>query len=145
MSVPIPTPVYRLTHINNLATCLTRRGIYAPDNSRQDGLQYRCIHNTEAQQRRSQTLEPCSRRNSKTRNSGLAVPPLGCGNGGLDWKVFKPMIVSAFDTLSHPIDIATIPLQSLIFNLLCLPITHHLLPNHYTFANIILLIPNSCC
>jgi O-acetyl-ADP-ribose deacetylase (regulator of RNase III) len=26
----------------------------------------------------------------------LAIPPLGCGNGGLDWKQVKPMISNAF-------------------------------------------------
>ena len=26
----------------------------------------------------------------------LAVPPLGCGNGGLDWAVVRPLIVEAF-------------------------------------------------
>ncbi len=27
--------------------------------------------------------------------TSLAVPPLGCGNGGLDWKVVKPLIIEA--------------------------------------------------
>jgi O-acetyl-ADP-ribose deacetylase (regulator of RNase III) len=26
----------------------------------------------------------------------IAIPPLGCGNGGLDWAVVKPLIVDAF-------------------------------------------------
>jgi O-acetyl-ADP-ribose deacetylase (regulator of RNase III) len=26
----------------------------------------------------------------------IAVPPLGCGNGGLDWDVVKPIIIEAF-------------------------------------------------
>ncbi len=29
----------------------------------------------------------------------LAVPPLGCGNGGLDWKEVRPLIESAFAVL----------------------------------------------
>jgi O-acetyl-ADP-ribose deacetylase (regulator of RNase III) len=29
----------------------------------------------------------------------IAVPPLGCGNGGLDWSVVGPKIVSAFDQI----------------------------------------------
>jgi O-acetyl-ADP-ribose deacetylase (regulator of RNase III) len=29
----------------------------------------------------------------------IAVPPLGCGNGGLDWKIVRPLIVSAFNEL----------------------------------------------
>ncbi|MEO0012659.1 MAG: hypothetical protein RLZZ535_1048, partial [Cyanobacteriota bacterium] len=30
----------------------------------------------------------------------IAIPPLGCGNGGLDWEQVKPMIVNAFAKLS---------------------------------------------
>jgi O-acetyl-ADP-ribose deacetylase (regulator of RNase III) len=29
----------------------------------------------------------------------IAIPPLGCGNGGLDWADVKPLIVSAFEPL----------------------------------------------
>ncbi len=29
----------------------------------------------------------------------IAVPPLGCGNGGLDWNVVRPKIIAAFDRL----------------------------------------------
>lgn len=29
----------------------------------------------------------------------IAIPPLGCGNGGLDWAVVKPLIIKAFATL----------------------------------------------
>jgi O-acetyl-ADP-ribose deacetylase (regulator of RNase III) len=31
----------------------------------------------------------------------IAIPPLGCGNGGLDWTVVKPLIVNAFKNLPH--------------------------------------------
>jgi O-acetyl-ADP-ribose deacetylase (regulator of RNase III) len=31
----------------------------------------------------------------------IALPPLGCGNGGLDWNVVKPLIVEAFSGLSE--------------------------------------------
>lgn len=31
----------------------------------------------------------------------IAVPPLGCGNGGLDWAVVKPLIAQAFAALPH--------------------------------------------
>jgi O-acetyl-ADP-ribose deacetylase (regulator of RNase III) len=30
----------------------------------------------------------------------IAIPPLGCGNGGLDWDVVRPLIEQAFDELS---------------------------------------------
>lgn len=29
----------------------------------------------------------------------IAIPPLGCGNGGLDWREVRPLIVSAFEGL----------------------------------------------
>jgi O-acetyl-ADP-ribose deacetylase (regulator of RNase III) len=29
----------------------------------------------------------------------ISIPPLGCGNGGLDWNIVKPMIVEAFAEL----------------------------------------------
>lgn len=29
----------------------------------------------------------------------IAMPPLGCGNGGLEWNVVKPMIIAAFEDL----------------------------------------------
>lgn len=29
----------------------------------------------------------------------IAIPPLGCGNGGLDWAVVRPLIESAFSQL----------------------------------------------
>ncbi len=31
----------------------------------------------------------------------IAIPPLGCGNGGLDWAVVKPLVVNAFAELPH--------------------------------------------
>lgn len=33
----------------------------------------------------------------------IAIPPLGCGNGGLDWTVVRPLIIDAFREL--PIDV----------------------------------------
>lgn len=33
----------------------------------------------------------------------IAIPPLGCGNGGLDWSMVRPLIVEAFEKL--PIDV----------------------------------------
>lgn len=34
------------------------------------------------------------------RTESLAIPPLGCGLGGLDWGIVRPMIVEAFAPLS---------------------------------------------
>lgn len=33
----------------------------------------------------------------------IAIPPLGCGNGGLDWDKVRPMIVKHLDQLDHQI------------------------------------------
>ena len=33
--------------------------------------------------------------------SSIAVPPLGCGNGGLDWREVRPLIESAFNELPN--------------------------------------------
>ena len=33
--------------------------------------------------------------------SSIAIPPLGCGNGGLDWRDVRPLIESAFAELSN--------------------------------------------
>ena len=35
----------------------------------------------------------------KNKIKSVAIPPLGCGNGGLDWDIVKPMITSALDDL----------------------------------------------
>ncbi|MFC4354218.1 macro domain-containing protein [Chryseomicrobium palamuruense] len=31
--------------------------------------------------------------------TSIALPPLGCGNGGLDWQVVRPLILEAFQPL----------------------------------------------
>lgn len=31
----------------------------------------------------------------------IAIPPLGCGNGGLDWHELRPVIVSAFEEIEN--------------------------------------------
>lgn len=35
------------------------------------------------------------------RIKSIAVPPLGCGNGGLDWRVVRPIIVAALADLAN--------------------------------------------
>ena len=49
MTIPVPTPIFRLIHRDNLAVILQRNGLHAPHHTPDDGLVYRTIHNTEIQ------------------------------------------------------------------------------------------------
>jgi len=64
MLVPVPTPIYRITHIDNLPILLCRGGLHAPNNPPNDGLPYKTIHNESIQ---------CERR----------IRPIHCGPGGV--------------------------------------------------------------
>lgn len=59
MTAPIPTPVVRLVHIDNLETLLRRGGLHAPLATPNDGLCYRTIHNVEIQTVRRVLQIPC--------------------------------------------------------------------------------------
>lgn len=52
MTIPSPTPIYRIIHIDSLDTCLRRQGLYAPNSMPEDGLHYQTIHDTEIQKQR---------------------------------------------------------------------------------------------
>lgn len=41
--------------------------------------------------------------------TSIAVPPLGCGNGGLDWREVEPRIQRAFAELSDEVDVRVYP------------------------------------
>jgi len=60
MQAPVPTPIYRLIHVDNLPILLHRGGIHAPNKTPNDGLIYRTIHNVEIQQKRYLKKIPCS-------------------------------------------------------------------------------------
>ena len=49
MPVPIPTPIYRFTHIDNLRIYLSHEGLYAPNFFPDDGIEYHTCHNLEIQ------------------------------------------------------------------------------------------------
>ena len=52
MTYPVPTPIYRLVHVDNLDTLLSRNALYAPNFTPGDGLPYRTIHNAAVQANR---------------------------------------------------------------------------------------------
>jgi len=59
MTFPIPTPIFRLIHIENLQICLRRGALHAPNCMPQNGFVIRTIHNVEIQQVRRDTTIPC--------------------------------------------------------------------------------------
>jgi ssDNA thymidine ADP-ribosyltransferase DarT-like protein len=59
MKVPQPTTILRLTHVDNLAVCLRREGLHAPNFTPDDGLTYKTIHNTKIQSHRNACQLPC--------------------------------------------------------------------------------------
>ena len=62
MTVPIPTPIVRLVHVDNLETFLRRGGLHAPQTTPNDSLVYRTIHNVEIQTVRHTRQIPCGAR-----------------------------------------------------------------------------------
>ena len=64
MPAPIPTPIYRFIHFDNLHICLRRGGLHAPNHTPSDGLVYKTIHNADIQAERR-------------------VRPLACGPRGV--------------------------------------------------------------
>jgi hypothetical protein len=49
---PDPTPIYRLIHVDNLALCLRRGALHAPNHTPADGGVYRTIHRDDTQEGR---------------------------------------------------------------------------------------------
>ncbi|MCB1921418.1 MAG: DUF4433 domain-containing protein [Gammaproteobacteria bacterium] len=58
-SPPNPTWLYRLVHVDNLPTLLTRGALHAPHTTPNDGLPYRPIHNASVQANRHIKAIPC--------------------------------------------------------------------------------------
>jgi hypothetical protein len=59
VSVPNPTPIFRIVHVDCLPTVLQRGGLHAANHCPADGLPYRTIHNVEIQGVRHIRNIPC--------------------------------------------------------------------------------------
>jgi ssDNA thymidine ADP-ribosyltransferase, DarT len=59
MAPPVPTPIFRLVHIEDLDVLLRRGGLHAPKHTPNDGLPYRTIHNVDIQTERRVRPIPC--------------------------------------------------------------------------------------
>lgn len=64
MPAPLPTPIYRLLHIDNLPMILRCGGLHAPNFSPAGELPYRTIHSEEVQASRRVRHLPCGPRGS---------------------------------------------------------------------------------
>jgi hypothetical protein len=62
MAPPIPTPIFRLVHVDNLEALLRRGGLHAPNHTPNNGLPYRTIHNVDIQAERRVRTIPCGPR-----------------------------------------------------------------------------------
>ncbi|MFH0982950.1 MAG: DUF4433 domain-containing protein [Planctomycetota bacterium] len=60
--IPIPTPIYRIVHIDNLPTLLARDALHAPNHVPPDGLPWVSIHATQTQADRGQKVVACGPR-----------------------------------------------------------------------------------
>ncbi|MEA3367175.1 MAG: DUF4433 domain-containing protein [Planctomycetota bacterium] len=59
MAVPVPTPILRFIHVDNLPTYLQRGGMHAPNFTPNDGLPWKVIHDEEVQAKRARRRVRC--------------------------------------------------------------------------------------
>jgi hypothetical protein len=62
MTVPIPTPILRFIHVDNLHAVLRRGGMHAPNFTPNDGLPWKVIHDEEVQAKRARRRVRCGPR-----------------------------------------------------------------------------------
>jgi hypothetical protein len=73
---PTPTPIFRIVHIDNLATLVARQHIHAPNAVPNDGHPWRGIHAREVQQDRGRKPVPCGPRGTINDYVGFYLGPL---------------------------------------------------------------------
>lgn len=59
MNQPIPTPIFRFFHLDNLHVYLKRGRLCSPNTVLNDGIEYRPIHEVDIQNKRANTAIPC--------------------------------------------------------------------------------------
>ena len=59
MAVPIPTPIFRFIHVDNLHIYLRRAGMHAPNSWPDDGLVWKTNHDERMQEKRRRERVPC--------------------------------------------------------------------------------------
>jgi hypothetical protein len=74
-SVPSPTLIYRMIHIENLATLLARSALHAPAHVPSDGLPWVSIHATQTQADRGRSPVPCGPRGTILDYVGFYLGP----------------------------------------------------------------------
>ena len=62
MTAPIPTPIYRFLHVDNLGIILRRGAFHAPNHTPADSDVYKTIHNLSIQRDRAVKPIPCGPR-----------------------------------------------------------------------------------
>lgn len=61
MNIPNPTYIYRMIHIDNLATCIKNGGFHASNYVPNDGMKYKTIHNVQIQNVRHEKQIKCGK------------------------------------------------------------------------------------
>src|SRR5579862_8303188 len=72
---PVPTPLYRMVHIDNLATILARGALHAPNHVPLDGRPWVSIHATQTQADRGRSPVPCGPRGTILDYVGFYLGP----------------------------------------------------------------------
>jgi hypothetical protein len=59
--MPVPTPIYRIVHVDNVPLIVARGALHAPNHAPSDGRTYVPIHDADVQASRQRRAVPCGR------------------------------------------------------------------------------------